>query len=186
MSFIVKKIDNGIKKYISELNLNHQTPGFCLIIKKNNKTIYKKSIGKGAIYSTLPKNSISPDSRFLCASLTKPVIFKFFSDLKKKKPNLTKMSLDKFFPKTKNPNIKKIKVQHLLAHKSGLSEYFGSSTALPYHQLDIYDLKKISKYILNQKLSFNPGEKTEYSNSSFVILSRIIELLFKNKYESSF
>ena len=183
INYIVKKIDCGAKKYISELQLSNQTPGFSILIKRNNEIIYKKSLGKSIVSSNSPKNFLSFNSCFLCASLTKPVICKFFIDLNRKKPNIIQTSLDNFFSNYKKPHINKITIQHLLSHKSGLPEYFGSSSSIPYHQLDTYTLKQISSYILNQKNFFSPGKKIEYSNSSFVILSRIIELLFKNKYE---
>lgn len=184
INYAIKKIDQGVKKYISELQLSNQTPGFSILIKKNNKIIYKKSIGKSIISSNSSKSLLSFNSRFLCASLTKPVICQFFIDLSMKYPKIIQTSLDNFFgSKHKKPHIEKITVQHLLTHKSGLPEYFGSVSSIPYHQLNTFNLKQISKYILNQEKIFSPGKKTEYSNSSFVILSRIVELLFKNKYE---
>ena len=181
--FIVKKIDYGAVKYISELQLSSHTPGFSILIKKNNEVIYEKSIGKNIISSNSHQRGLSSSSQFLCASLTKPVIYKFFTDLNKKKSKLIQASLDHFFSTYRKPYIKKITIQHLLTHTSGLSEYFGSYSSIPFHQLDKLNLKQISEYILKQKPMFKSGAKEVYSNSSFVILSRIIELIFKNNYE---
>ena len=64
-----------------------------------------------------------------------------------------------------------------------MTEYFGSPSGIPYHKLDSFDLRRISKHILDQKPIFSPRTKTEYSNSGFVILSKIVELIFKNEYE---
>lgn len=187
ISYAVKKIDQGIKRYISKLQLSNQTPGFSILIKKNNEIIYEKSIGKNIISSNSPKNSLSFNSRFLCASLTKPIVCQFFIDLNVKHPKIIQTSLDRFFDsKYKRKYIKKITIQNLLTHQSGLSEYFGSTSSVPYHQLNTFNLKQISEYILDQEISFSPGKKTEYSNSSFVILSRIVDLFFKNKYELEF
>ena len=183
---IIDEINHGAEKYKKELQLNGRTPGFSILIKKQNQIIYEKSTGKSAVSSRSPKSSLSRNSRFLCASLTKPVICKFFIDLKRKKPDILQIKLDKFFSNYKRSYIKKITVQHLLSHKSGLQEYFGSSSSVPYHRLDKFNLKQISEHILNQKKLFDPNSKTEYSNSSFVILSRIVEILFKNKYEEEF
>ena len=183
INYIVKKFDCGIKKYISELQLSNQTPGFSVFIKKDNEIIYKRSIGQSIVSSSSSKNILSPNSRFLCASLTKPVICKFFIDLSKKNPEILHTTLDNFFSEYQKSDIKKITVQHLLTHSSGLLEYFGSSSSIPYHQLDTLNLKKIAEHILNQPKPFYPGKKIEYSNSAFVILSRIIELIFGNKYE---
>ncbi len=184
INYAIKNINQGIKKYISELQLSNHTPGFSILIKKDNEIIYKKSVGKSIISSNSPKSLLSSDSCFLCASLTKPVICQFFIDLNVKYPKLIQASLNSFFsPKHKKPHIKKITVQHLLTHKSGLPEYFGSISSIPYHQLNKFSLNQISKYILDQEKTFSPGKKMEYSNSSFVILSKVVELLFNNKYE---
>ena len=43
---IIKRIDLGVKRYISELQLNKHTPGFSILIKKNNRIIYEKSIAE--------------------------------------------------------------------------------------------------------------------------------------------
>ena len=181
--YIVKQIDCGIIRYISELQLNNQTPGLSILIKKNNETVYEKSIGKSVVSSNSPESFLSFNSRFLCASLTKPVVCKFFIDLNRKNPGIIQKTLDNFFPQYKNSYMKKITIQLLLTHRAGLAEYFGSFSGIPYHQLDSFNLKRISTHILDQKPVFNPGKKIEYSNSSFVILSRIVELIFKNEYE---
>ena len=187
IDYAIKRIDQGIKKYISELQLNNRTPGFFVLIKKNDEVIYEKSIGKSIISSNSPKSSLSFNSQFLCASLTKPVICQFFIDLSVKHPKIIQTSLNGFFgSRHKKKYIKEITIQHLLTHRSGLSEYFGSATSIPYHRLNKFNLEKISEYILDQEKNFNPGKKKEYSNSAFVILSRIVELLFNNRYELEF
>ena len=170
---IIKKIDFGAKRYISELQLNKHTPGFSILIKKDNRIIYEKSIGRNIISSKSPKMILSSRSVFLCASLTKPTMCKFFIDLNKNHPKLMQTSLDKFFSAKKRPNIKHITIRHLLTHKSGLSDYFGWA-GLSRNATNNANLKQISEFILNQRKLFKPGTQTQYSNAAYVILSRII------------
>ena len=179
---IIKKIDLGAKRYISELQLNKKTPGFSVLIKKDDKIIYEKSIGRNIISSQNPKMILSSYSSYLCASLTKPMVSKFFIDLTKKYPKLMKTSLDYFFSIKKRSDIKYITVRHLLTHKSGLSDYFGW-TGLSRKAINKSNLKQISEFILNQRRLFKPGTRTRYSNSAYVILSRIIEIISGNNYE---
>ena len=94
---IIKKINLGAEKYVSVLKLNKYTPGFSILIKKDNEIIYEKSIGRNIISSKSPGMVLSSQSLYLCASLTKPVISRFFIDLNKKYPELMQTSLDNFF-----------------------------------------------------------------------------------------
>lgn len=144
---IIKKIDLGAKKYVSELRLNKQIPGFSILIKEDSKIIYEKSIGRNIISSQSPKVILSSHSSYLCASLTKPVICRFFIDLKKKHPKLMQTSLDKFFSVRKKAEIKSITIQHLLTHKSGLSDYFGW-IGLSRNAINNSNLKQVSEFIL--------------------------------------
>jgi len=160
INYIVNRINKGIKKYTSDLQLSHQTPGFSILIKKDNETVYTESIGKSILSSRSSKNFISPSSHFLCASLTKLVVCQFFIHLNKKYPKIFQTSLDHFFgSKHKKHYIRNITIQHLLTHRSGLSEYFGSPSSIPYHQLNRLNLKQITKYILDQKNIFTAGKK---------------------------
>ena len=143
-----KKINLGAEKYISVLKLNKYTPGFSILIKKDNEIIYEKSIGRNIISSKSPRMVLSPQSLYLCASLAKPVICRFFIDLSKKYPELIQTSLDNFFSVKKRSDIKHITIQHLLTHKSGLSEYFGW-LGFSRSTTNNFNLKQISEFILN-------------------------------------
>lgn len=86
-------------------------------------------------------------------------------------------ALSKFIPEFPDKfSVQKIKISHLLSHTSGLghnlnAKYWASSRAL-FKTID--DCLAIAK---DEKLSFEPGSKYQYSNTGYLLLGKIIGLL---------
>lgn len=78
-----------------------------------------------------------------------------------------------YLPELPNRLTKKITVQHLLDHKSGLGHYWGEKFIA-----SMWDLRTVEDFVklfIEDKLSFEPGERYQYSNSGYVLLGKIIE-----------
>lgn len=105
-------------------------------------------------------------------------------------------TLDKYYKDYQYGN--KITIKNLLSMTSGIKDYINkdgyvdSSVYLP-SQLDYTVTSKnsasknknaIMKWIFSQKLNFEPGKKSQFSNSSYYILGDIIEKVSKMSYES--
>lgn len=80
----------------------------------------------------------------------------------------------------KDPNAKKITINHLLEHQSGFGDY---------HSPDYFDLPKsersmkaIVERAKSMPLFFEPGTEQEYSNLGYVILGAVIEKVSAKSY----
>jgi CubicO group peptidase (beta-lactamase class C family) len=69
---------------------------------------------------------------------------------------------------------KKITVENLLTHTSGIKNYTDLPEWLPLQRKDM-TLGELIDLFKNQPLDFAPGEWWKYSNSGYVLLGAIIE-----------
>ena len=81
-----------------------------------------------------------------------------------------------------NKNAKKIKVKHLLAHTSGMGDYF--SPAFFENQENIKSLNDFLPYFVNDPINFIPGEQMRYSNAGYIVLGLIIEEITGKDYNT--
>jgi D-alanyl-D-alanine carboxypeptidase len=91
-------------------------------------------------------------------------------------------TLDEFYPQI--PNAEKITVEQLLRHRSGLVNF----TSMPGYS--DYFADNISKEELLEKFTeygtgFEPGKKTQYSNTGYVLLGYIIEDLTGGSFQEA-
>jgi D-alanyl-D-alanine carboxypeptidase len=90
--------------------------------------------------------------------------------------------LSKFLPDFPDAeSASRIRIKHLLSHTSGLGDYI----AIPaYHQsLDrIRTVQALLEVAGKQRPAFEPGTKFAYSNTGFVVLGRVIEVVTEEDY----
>ncbi|MBF0694837.1 MAG: beta-lactamase family protein [Flavobacterium sp.] len=87
--------------------------------------------------------------------------------------------LSKFYPQI--PNADKISVAHLLGHRSGLFNYTNDSVIVSKFKEPITQ-KQMVDQITSYQSVFEPGTRSEYSNSNYYLLGLIIENLTKKSY----
>lgn len=170
------KIDSLIQAYVKLNKFN----GVALITK-NGKKIFENTYG----YSNKYKNILhTKDNIFLIGSLTKS----FTASIIMKLVDEKKLSLDdtvtKFLPEYKIAN--HVTVKHLLSHTAGIYEIFRN----PNYFKQAYDSKKFStaeklSFFNTQPLDFVPGSQFSYSNSGYILLGVIIEIITKDSYENA-
>ncbi len=78
---------------------------------------------------------------------------------------------------------KKITLHHLLTHTSGIKNYTSMSSIREISKKELTPDELIN-FFKNQPMDFDPGEAYKYSNSGYVILGRIIELVSGQSYAS--
>ena len=85
-----------------------------------------------------------------------------------------------YVPGFKDPNAKKITIQHLLEHRSGFGDYHSPD----YFELpkDERKLQAIVERAKTYQLNFEPGEEDDYSNLGYVILGAVIEKVSNKSY----
>lgn len=144
-------------------------------ISENGDMIFNKSYGFLDIADNIPANS---DTKYRIGSISKTfTAVMIFILIEENKIALSDF-LSKYFPEI--PNSDKITIAHLLTHQSGIHNFTNSIDTsfylYPKSKADIID--KIKSF----KSEFEPGEKTDYSNSNFVLLGYILENLTGKSY----
>lgn len=92
--------------------------------------------------------------------------------------------LSSYFPKIDGS--KKITIQHLLTHQSGIYS-FDNDYVLGDTESWIYKTQSkddMLKRFYSYKLQFEPGSKTAYSNTAYALLGYIIEDISKSSYNA--
>lgn len=149
----------------------------CNILNTNNKLlggIYITQKGKHIFEYTF-NNGTKFNGVTRIGSITKIYTAVMIMQLAEEGRLLLDDKLSKYYPKIDGS--KKITIQQMLTHKSGIYSFdndfvLGDNTSWIYKpQSKEGMLKRFYSY----KLQFEPGAKTEYSNTAYALLSYIIE-----------
>ena len=148
-----------------------------LSISENGKVAYSKTIGKAELASgkssdNLTKYRIGSISKMFTACL-------IFQAIEENKLNL-KENINRFFPKIANS--KEITIGNLLNHRSGIHNYTNDTSYFNYYTA-LKSQKEMLEIIQAGGSDFKPNSKAEYSNSNYILLSFILEKIYKKSYE---
>lgn len=171
-SFNTKKLDS----LFSLLEKNDKFMG-SIAISHNEKSIYKKSIGYIDVEKGIKANStstyrIGSISKMFTASLV-------FKAIEEGKLELGQ-SLDKFYPSIKNSET--INIENLLNHSSGIYDFTRDADYLEW-STTFQSKERMIERIASGETQFIPNEKSEYSNSNYVLLTFILESLYDEPFE---
>ncbi|MFI0430926.1 serine hydrolase domain-containing protein [Mariniflexile sp. HMF6888] len=165
-----------LDEYFNMLEDHDKFMGSIAILKDGN-IVYKKQVGYSDINS---KQKPDKNTQYRIGSISKiftaTLLFKAVED--------GKIALDetigKYFPKIENAG--KITISNLLNHRSGIHSFTDDKEAfLSYHTQPKTE-KEMLEIIANGGSDFKPGEQAAYSNSNYVLLSFILETLYKKPY----
>lgn len=148
-----------------------------LSISENGKIIYSKTIGKADLASgkssdNLTKFRIGSISKMFTACL-------IFQAIEENKLSL-KQNINRFFPKI--TGAKEISIGNLLNHRSGIHNYTNDTSYFNYYTT-LKSQKEMLEIIQASGSDFKPNSKAEYSNSNYILLSFILEKIYKKSYE---
>jgi CubicO group peptidase (beta-lactamase class C family) len=148
-----------------------------LSISENGKIIYSKTIGKvdlasGKSSDNLTKYRIGSISKMFTACL-------IFQAIEENKLSL-KQNINRFFPKI--TGAKEISIGNLLNHRSGIHNYTNDTSYFNYYTAS-KSQKEMLEIIQASGSDFKPNSKAEYSNSNYILLSFILEKIYKKSYE---
>lgn len=143
-----------------------------ILVKGNNKVIYKRSFGFADILTRQPNNE---NTRFVMASVSKPFTATAVLQLAEKDMFALDDKLSKYLP---DFPFEDITIRHLLSHTSGLpntEELFGLLLEeYPDRRFDNNDvLPALNQY--GKGLRFTPGDKYEYGNVNYNLLAILVE-----------
>ncbi|KQT26208.1 hypothetical protein ASG22_05930 [Chryseobacterium sp. Leaf405] len=162
-----------IDDYLNYIVLNKQAIG-SISIFKNGKEIYQKNFGQ----EQLPNIKWDTNTEYQIGSISKMITAVMIMQQVEKGKINSNDKLSKYYPDL--PNAEKITLKSMLNHTSGLGDYVGQNYQWLFEK-PVGD-KAILDEIKKQGVSFQPGEKTRYSNSGYYLLSRILETVTKKPY----
>jgi CubicO group peptidase (beta-lactamase class C family) len=185
-----QKMDAQIENFMRQWDIK----GASLAIMKDEKLIYAKGYGwadkeRGEWAEVKHIFRIASLSKLITGAAVMKLCEEGKIDLSDR-PFATGATLDlPQFSSIKDSRIRNITIDQLLRHKAGFSNRGGDpmfNLSLISKRLNLNreaETDEIISYSLNQRLSYNPGHGTRYSNLGYLILSRLIEVVSGLEYE---
>lgn len=159
------------QKMDSFLNLleEHDKAMLSVAIHAEGRPVYEAAIGYASVESN-KENTV--DTRFRIGSITKTFTAVMIFQLIEEGVLSLDTRLSDFFPQIQNAG--KITLAQMLNHSSGIHNFTADAEYLTYHTEGISKADMLA-LIASYRPDFEPGERTAYSNSNYVLLGYIIE-----------
>jgi len=153
-------------------------PGAAIIVQKDGRTIIRKGYGMADLELGVP---VTPDMVFRLGSITKQFTAVSILSLAQEGKLSLQDEITKFLPDYPTQG-KRITVEHLLTHTSGIQSYTDMPEWLPLWRKDMTP-KELVDLFKDKPMQFEPGRSWSYNNSGFVLLGAIIEKVSGKTYE---
>lgn len=159
------QIDQAVGSYFTP-----NAPGASVIVVKDGKTIFRKSYGMADMERQI-RNDAS--AQFRLGSVTKQFTATAILMLAEEEKLAVSDDVRKYLPAFPDKG-KRITIEHLLTHTSGIANY----TSLPSVRQSLTLDRTVDALIdtfKQEPLGFDPGTRYAYSNSGYILLGAIIE-----------
>ncbi|MHC1780223.1 MAG: serine hydrolase domain-containing protein [Bacteroidales bacterium] len=164
-----------LDKYFDVLEANNKFMG-SVALSKNGEIIYSRTIGFADVENQI---KAGVDSKFRIGSISKTFTSVLVMKAVEEKRIDLEQTINKYFPAIKNSE--KIKIGHLLYHRSGIHNFTNDREYLTWNTVAKTE-KEMVEIIAKGGSDFEPDSKADYSNSNFVLLTFILEKAFKKSY----
>ncbi|HEU0016672.1 MAG TPA: serine hydrolase [Longimicrobium sp.] len=152
-------------------------PGAAVLVVRDGRVLLRRAYGMADLELGVPAR---PEHVYRIGSITK----QFTAVATLLLADEGGLSLDdditKFFPDWPTGG-RRITVEHLLNHTSGIRSYTGMPEWLPLQRTDL-TLEKLIAVFRGQPMDFAPGEGWAYNNSAYILLGAIIEKVSGQAY----
>jgi CubicO group peptidase (beta-lactamase class C family) len=146
-----------------------------VLLSKNNEIIFNESYG----YSNKEKGiKNTPQTKFMIGSMTKTITALCIMQLSEKGLLSTQQHIDDYLPDFYKGH--GITIHHLLTHTSGIPNYLMLKKQLKWGER--HTPQEILQIVKGYQLKFPAGEKWSYSNTNYLILGLIIEMVSGMNY----
>ena len=186
-----KKFDRIISRFIQKWELK----GASFALMKDDRLIYSKGYGYADLEQNVPMDVMHV---FRVASISKLITAVGIMKLQEEgKLQLSDHVFgedgilnDSIYLDIKDKRTRRITVEHLLRHQGGYTLAYGDPMFNPLliaKKMNVNppaDLNTMIRYVLSRRLQYTPGTSTAYSNIGYGILSRVIEKVSGQDYES--
>lgn len=161
-----------VEHYHKEKNFNGT-----VLVATNGKINYLSGIG---ISNRQSQTNINSKTKFKIASITKTFTAVLILQLYEQGKIALNTNFGKYYPTYKGEAKDKVTIQHLLTYSSGIPNT-AEKFEMKSYQLPLTIDEYIDKYC-SENLEFTPGEKSNYSNTDYIILHKIIENVTQKPY----
>lgn len=164
-----------LDRYFQTLEANNKFMG-SVAIARDGKVLYTKATGFRFV-----EDKLKPDERTkyrigsISKTFTAALIFKAIDE---KKIDL-RQTLNKYFPTVKNAE--SITIGHLLNHHSGIHNFTDDAGYSKWNTQKKSEQEMLT-LISGLGSDFEPGSKAAYSNSNYVLLTYILQKIYKKPY----
>lgn len=153
-------------------------PGGAVLVAKGDQIIYHKAFGMDDVANKKP---LQTGMVFRIGSVTKQFTAVAILQLVEKGKLSLQDEITKFIPDYPTQG-KKITVEQLLTHTSGIKSYTGMVEWTPEVWKKDFTPAGLIDFFKNQPMDFEPGTKHLYNNSGYVLLGYIIEKVSGKSY----
>lgn len=175
-----KDLTNFIASYASQHEFNGT-----ILIKKDSKVTYHQSFGVAERSFNSP---VKNNTAYQICSITKTFTAVLILQLMEQgKINLDN-KINTYLPSYKGKGGSKVSIHQLLNHTSGMKNT-DTATDANFMRYGIgfyhkpYTLEEIVNNFCSNPLVNEPGKKFDYNNGEYMILGRILEVIYKKPYE---
>ena len=155
------------------------SPGCVVVVVKNGEVVYKKGFGMANLDYDIP---ITSTSVFDIASVSKQFTGMAIAMLVEERKIALTDDIRKYIPSLPDFG-KKVTVRHLVDHTSGIRDW---AAMMGYAGRDFEDVSTYEEILRmaehQRELNFAPGEEYTYSNTGYVLLAKIVEVVTKQKF----
>ena len=148
-----------------------------VLIARDAKSIFEEAYGLASKRFNIPNRV---DTRFNIGSLnkmfTKVAVTQLAEQGKLSFNDYIRQHLPDYPPEISN----KVTIRHLLDHTSGMGHYWNEKFEASKSRLRTVD--DFLRLFIDEPLSFEPGEKFQYSNAGYVVLGKIVEVASRQDY----
>ena len=153
---------------IAHIDANEKGMG-SISIFANGNVVYESAFGYANIAQEIPA---TVKTKYRIGSISKTFTASIIMQLVQEGKLQKDTKLSAFFPEVKNAD--KITLEQLLKHQSGIFNFTSAQDYQKYMEKPLSREQLLKKIVANGSV-FEPGEKTEYSNTNYVLLSLIAE-----------
>jgi len=162
--------DKLLKNHVDE-----KGPGVSVIVTKAGKTIYSGARGKANIEFS---SELATNSEFKLASITKQFTSAAILMLQEQGKLSIADKVHKYLPNLA-PQLSDISIEHLMSHTSG---FYRNPKNIKKHRKAAISIDKLMILLMKEEIKFPPGKQMSYSNSGYLLLGKIIEVVSKKTY----
>ena len=171
-SALAERIDASVRGYYKA-----DEPGATIIVTRAGATVFRKAYGLADIASKQPLDAAMT---LRLGSITKQFTAVAILMLAEQGQLALTDEITRFLPDYPTQG-KKITIEHLLTHTSGIQSYTGKPAYAETMDKDLTVNQMIDSF-KNDPMLFSPGERFDYNNSGYFLLGAIIEKVSGKSY----